>query len=286
MPDPTHRLTDFRDDFFREGALRDICVDARKYCVLDIGQGPVLVLLHGLGGSIYDWRHLIRPLSESHRVVAIDLLGAGESDLPTGEDYSIAAQARRVKGVLDALGVRRATMIGSSYGGGIVLRFAQDWPERVERLVLINSVCYAESIPTYVYLARAPWAGCIAETVPLGKATRWVLANNDRTIDILSDAELETYNQELRKPGRRRAMVDVLRSLVPADPTEFEARLGSIRAPSLLIWGAADTTVPIELGRRLQRDLPDAQLHAVNAGHVPNQECPEEVLQLILTFLP
>src|SRR5579862_1132317 len=184
MPDSTHRLTDFRDEFFREGALRDLCVDARKYCVLDIGRGPVLVLLHGLGGSIYDWRHLIRPLSVSHRVVAIDLLGAGESDLPEGEDYSIAAQARRVKGVLDSLGVRQATMIGSSYGGGIVLRFAQDWPERVERLVLINSVCYAERIPAYVYLARAPWAGCIAETVPLGKATRWALGNSDQTIDI------------------------------------------------------------------------------------------------------
>ncbi|HXX93067.1 MAG TPA: alpha/beta hydrolase [Planctomycetota bacterium] len=283
--EPEHRLTGFREELFQEGWLRDLSLDGRRYCVLEAGSGPPLVLLHGLGGSIYDWRYLIRPLAESHRLIVPDLLGAGESDLPEGEDYSIAAQARRIRGILDRLGVGRATFIGNSYGGGIALRLAQDWPERVERLVLLNSVCYPDHIPTYVYLARAPWAGCVAETVPLTKATRWVLGNNDRTISILSDAELETYNQELRTPGRRRAMIEVLRALVPPDSTEFEARLKTIEAPTLLIWGAADTTVPVAMGRRLLGDLPKAQLVELDAGHVPNQECPAEVLRLIEDFL-
>src|SRR5262249_4684552 len=124
--DPDRRLTEFRQELFDEGALREVRVDSRRYCVLDIGRGPTLVLLHGLGGSLYDWRHLIRPLSVRHRVIALDLLGSGESELPEGEDYSLAAQARRVRGVLDALGVRRATLVGNSYGGGIALRFIQD----------------------------------------------------------------------------------------------------------------------------------------------------------------
>jgi pimeloyl-ACP methyl ester carboxylesterase len=284
--DPNQRLTAFREALFQEGALRDLDVDGRRYCVADLGKGPPLVLVHGLGGSLYDWRHLIRPLAEDHRVIALDLLGAGESDIPNSTDYSIAAQARRLRGVLDHLGVDRPTLLGSSYGGGIVLKFAEDWPERVDRLVLFNSVCYADHIPAYVSLAKLPFAGCIAEAMPLGKASRKLIGDVDRTISILSDEELEVYNQELRRPGRRRAFIEVVRDIVPPDNTEFVARLRDVRAPALLVWGAADTTVPVELGRRLAKDLPNARLVELDAGHVPNQERPDDVLRLLNEFLP
>jgi len=284
--DPSQRLTAFREALFQEGALRDLDVDGRRYCVADLGKGPPLVLVHGLGGSLYDWRHLIRPLAEDHRVIALDLLGAGESDIPDSTDYSIAAQARRLRGVLDHLGVDRPIFLGSSYGGGIVLKFAEDWPERVDRLVLFNSVCYSEHIPAYVSLAKWPFAGCIAELMPLGKASRKLIRDADRTISILSEEELEVYNQELRRPGRRRAFIEVLRDIVPPDGTEFVARLREVRAPALLIWGAADTTVPVELGRRLAKDLPNARLVELDAGHVPNQERPDDVLRLLDHFLP
>ncbi len=279
------RLTPFRDELFREGALRELCVDGRRYCVADLGKGPPIMLLHGLGGSLYDWRHILRPLARNHRVLAVDLLGAGESEIPETEDFSIAAQARRVRGLLDALAVPRATLVGNSYGGGVALRVAQDWPERVDRLVLINSVCYPEDIPTYVGLAKAPCAECVAETLPLGRMARWVLRNSYRTVEKLSDEELETYIQELRAPGRRRAIIQIIRAVLPPDTTEFEARLKTIRSPALLIWGKFDETVPIALGRRLLRDLPDARLMELDAGHVPNQECPDEVVTLMRGFL-
>jgi pimeloyl-ACP methyl ester carboxylesterase len=281
----TFRLTSFREELCETGALHDLVVDGRQYCYLDQGQGSPLVLLHGLGGSLYDWRHLIGPLSQNHRVIAIDLLGAGESELPEGEDYSVAAQARRVRGLLDHLGVERATLVGSSYGGGIALRFAQDWPERVLRLVLMNSICYAEKIPASIALAKLPFAACIAEAVPLGKATRWVLGDTDRTIEILSEEELSTYTQEFERLGRRRTMIETLRMLIPPDTAEFEARLRKISAPALLIWGVLDKSVPLDLGRRLARDLPKATLFEVEAGHVPNQERPDEVLRLMRSFL-
>jgi len=279
------RLTPFRQALHQEGVLRELRIDGRRYCVADLGKGPPIVLLHGLGGSLYDWRHLIRPLAKEHRVLALDLLGAGESEIPEKEDFSIAAQARRVKGLLDTLGVPRATLVGNSYGGGIALRFAQDWPERVDKLVLINSICYADNIPTYVGLAKAPCAECVAETLPLGKMTRWVLRGSYRTVEKLSDEELDTYIRELQAPGRRSAIVRIVRDVVPPDTTEFEARLKSIRSPALLLWGTSDETVPIHLGRRLLRDLPHAELVELDAGHVPNQESPDEVLRLIRRFL-
>ena len=278
------RLTSFRQGLFREGALRDVEVDGRRYCVAEMGRGPTLVLLHGLGGSIYDWRHLLRPLAEDHRVIAIDLLGAGESEIPESEDFSIAAQARRVKGLLEVLGAERASLVGNSYGGGIALRFTQDWPGRVEKLVLINSICYADEIPTYVSLCKVPCAECVAGVLPLGKMTRWVLRGSYRTVEKLSEEELDTYIQEIRAPGRRAAIVRIIRAVVPKDPTEFEARLKLIRAPSLLLWGKEDQTVPVKLGRRLATDLPNAHLVELDAGHVPNQERPEEVLLLIRDF--
>lgn len=281
----TLRLNSFRGDLLEAGALRDIIVEGRRYCLVEMGQGPPLVLLHGLGGSIYDWRHLLRPLAEDHRVIAIDFLGAGESDLPEGEDYSLAAQARRLRSLFDHLQLPRATLMGNSFGGGVALRFAQDWPDRVDRLVLLNSVCYAECIPGYVYAARIPFAPCVAEAVPLGKLTRALLGDPNRILSILSDEEWESYVHEIQRPGRRRALIETLRALVPPNTAEFEERLRTIRAPALLLWGIVDTSVPVELGRRLVRDLANARLYELDAGHVPNQEKPAEVLLRVREFM-
>ncbi len=281
----TERLTPYRESLAREGALREVAVDGYRYCVADLGAGAPVVLLHGLGGSIYDWRHMMEPLSRTHRVVAIDLLGAGESDKPAGEDYSVAAQARRVKGLLDALGIPRATLVGNSYGGGVALRLAQDWPDRVERMALINSICYADRVPCYVKACRIPGAEFLVYLIPLGKATRWVLRGSYGTVSRLTEAELDTYIAEIRAPGRRRSLVLTIRQVIPPDTREFEERLKAVKAPALLLWGTQDRTVPVELGRRLAKDLPDARLVELDAGHVPNQERPEAVLAHLKDFL-
>lgn len=280
------RVTPFRRQLVREGVLRDLAVDGYRYAVADLGEGYPVVLLHGVGGSIYDWRHLIRPLSERHRVVAPDLLGAGESDRPADGDYTLAAQARRLRGLLDALGIGRAALVGNSYGGGVALRFAQDWPERTDRLVLINSICYPDVLPRYVPWCRLPGADRAAELVPLGRLVRRALRGCGRTIGALSEEEFGAYVEEVRLPGRRAAVVNGVRSVLREDAREFQARLGSVRAPALLIWGAADRTVPVELGRRLARELPRARLVELDAGHGPHQECPGAVAREILGFLP
>jgi len=279
------RLTPYRESLAKAGHLRDVSVDGHRYAVVDRGKGRAIVLLHGLGGSLYDWRHLLAPLEDCGRVVAPDFLGAGESDKPAGEDYSVAAQARRVKGLLDALRLEKATLVGNSFGGGVALRFAQDWPERVDRLVLIDSICYPEAMPCYVGASRIPWAECIAETLPVGPLVRWVLRGTYRIGDKLTEEEIGNYVAEVRSEGRRAAIVRTVRAVVPPDTREFEARLKAIRAPSLLLWGVHDRTVPVALGRKLARDLPDARWVELDAGHVPHQECPDQVLRHVREFL-
>ncbi|MBI4606300.1 MAG: alpha/beta fold hydrolase [Planctomycetes bacterium] len=279
------RLTAYRDALEAEGLLRDVHVDGYRYCVADAGKGPALVLLHGVSGSLYDWRHVIGPLRKTHRVIAIDLLGAGESDMPRDADYSLAAQARRVRGILDALGIEKAAVAGNSYGGGVALVFAQDWPERVERLVLINSICYADKVPAYARLARIPGADLAAEAIRAESSKRWFLRHFSRTVRRLRDEEIETYLKEASLEERRRSLIHMLRDAVPKDARELERRIGKIEAPALLIWGKADRTVPVELGRRLAKELPDATLVELDAGHIPNQEAPAEVLRHMEGFL-
>jgi pimeloyl-ACP methyl ester carboxylesterase len=245
-----------------------------------------VILLHGVGGSIYDWRHLIMPISGEHRVVAVDFLGAGESDRPAREDYSVGAQARRLRGILDRLGVARGTLVGNSFGGGVALRFAQDWPDRVDRLILLDPVCFPGSLPAVLALLRLPGAARLAEALPLRRLAPWALRSAYRDPGKLSAEELGTYLQELRAPGALAAIVRTLRAVVPPDAREFEWRLGSIRAPALLVWGREDRTLPLEMGRRLARTLPEATLVELASGHVPHQECPQEVLELIRRFAP
>jgi 2-hydroxymuconate-semialdehyde hydrolase len=283
------RLTWYRDVLKSEGVLRDIEVDGYKYCVADVGgrdRKPTIVLLHGVSGSIYDWRHLLKPLARTHRVVAIDMLGAGESDKPGNADYSLPAQARRVRGILDALSVEKSIVIGNSYGGGVALIFAQYWPERVDRLVLINSICYADHVPGYLPLSRMPGAVPAAQILPAEGMTRFVVRNFSSALRNLKDEEIDTYLAELAPSDRRRSLIETLRAIVPEDLREFERRIRSIQAPSLLIWGKLDHTVPIELGRRLAKELPHATLVEIDdAGHLPNQEAPDQVLKAVGEFL-
>ncbi len=279
------RITAYRQELLKGGILRDLKVDGYTYAVADTGRGEPIVLLHGLGGSIYDWRHLLKPLAKDRRVIAIDFLGAGESDKPGDADYSIDAQARRVKGILDELKAGPATIVGNSYGGGVAMMFAQDWPERTKRLVLIDSVCYAENVPAYVALSRIPGAGSAARIFPVGFYSRRALRGCYKDDARLSDEEVESYVKELAPGDRRAALVQTVRDLVPSDTREFLARLRLIRMPTLVIWGTDDQTIPVELGRRLAGELPNARMLEIDSGHVPNQERPAEVLAGMRTFL-
>ena len=121
------------------------------------GSGPVLLLVHGMAGSSATWRHVISALAERYTVVAPDLLGHGESAKPRG-DYSLGAHASLLRDLLNALGHERATCIGQSLGGGIVLQFAYQFPERCERIVLVGSGGLGNEVNPLLRALTAPFA--------------------------------------------------------------------------------------------------------------------------------
>ena len=116
---------------------------------VDKGQGPPLVLIHGLGGCIYNFRYNIPVLAERLRVVALDLKGFGYSERPVASDYSLTAQARLVGGLMDHLGISRAAVLGHSMGGAIALRLATISPEKVDRLILVGSAPPSGLVPRF-----------------------------------------------------------------------------------------------------------------------------------------
>lgn len=281
------RLTPYRTRLAKENALHERTLFGRRHVYVDVGRGPVLVLIHGLGGSLYDWRHVTGSLVRlGYRVIAPDLLGAGESEMPEEADYSLLAQARRVKGLLDELKIDKATLAGASMGGGVAMVFAVDWPERVEKLILIDSVCYPEQVPGYMRLCRLPMAGeLMQKTLPTKQVVEWGLKSCYKDESRLSSEEIEAYCAELQSEERRAALVRTLRAMLSTDHKEILAGMERFDRPTLIVWGTSDETVPVELGRRLAKQVPGARFVELDAGHLPNQERPEELVAKMREFL-
>src|SRR4030095_11943311 len=134
---------------------RAIHIDGDRIAYRAAGEGPGLLLIHGLAGSAVTWRHVMPALAERFRVVAPDLLGQGQSDKPRGE-YSMGAHANTLRDLLDALGHERVTVVGQSLGGGGAPQFAYPFPERCERLVLVDSGGFGREVTFYLRMLTVP----------------------------------------------------------------------------------------------------------------------------------
>src|SRR5262245_33917866 len=119
--------------------IKTVTVNGNRVAYLDSGQGPPVILVHGLGGSLWQWEYQQGPLFATHRLITLDLLGAGYSDKPD-IDYTPAGMLEFFRGFMDTLGIERASLVGKSMGGGVVIGMALTYPERVDRLVLIDGL--------------------------------------------------------------------------------------------------------------------------------------------------
>ena len=134
---------------------RKITLNGERVAYRVAGNGAVLLLVHGMAGSSETWRYVMTALAERFTVLAPDLLGQGESDKPRG-DYSLGAHANMLRDLLDALGYKRATIVGQSLGGGVAMQFAYQFPERCERLVLVNSGGLGREVTFYLRILSVP----------------------------------------------------------------------------------------------------------------------------------
>lgn len=250
-------------------------------------DAPSLILLHGFASSTLVWSKVFLEIAAAgFRVIAPDLLGYGYSAKPRKFDYTIDAQARMIDGLLDRLELDRAILVGSSYGGAIAATVALDYPERVEKLVLVGAVTNNE--PTKYMLMRLFGSPVIGDIVsPLLLGSRRLLRKRmkkvyDRHSWVLDERRVEARHLPLRTADTHRAVIRTVRRW-DADRVQRDAHL--ITQPTLLLWGENDPETPLRHGQRLFESIKGARLIVFrNCGHLPHEEFPKAFTEVVTEF--
>lgn len=271
--------------------LHSVLVDGQRLAYLDEGEGPPMILIHGFGGSMWQWEYQSTALAGNFRVLTLDLLGSGFSDKPDLE-YRPEEVLHYFRGFMDALGIDRATLIGNSMGAGVALAMALTHPERVDRLVLISGLppnvkdkLASPLIKRAVESSAPTWLVRLASWFAGSSATERILKEIVYDHRQLTPAVLERSSRN-RRASNFIGPVLAMGRTVPLWEKDYAPRLSTIRAPTLMLWGEEDKVFPIAVGRELAATLPQAQFVAVpRAGHIPQWERPAEVNRAILDFL-
>jgi len=248
---------------------------------------PPMILIHGFISSNLIWSGVLLPLARAgFRVIAPDLPGYGYSEKPDDAQYTIASQAQAVIGLMDRLEIGKAVIVGASYGGAVAAMLALDYPERVEKLVLVGTVSNDE--PTKKLLLRISRLPIVGDIVtPLFLGSRWILRR--RMQDMyrrmgrqINERMVASRHHLLAAANVHRAMIRTVRHW-SANRIQREASL--IQTPTLLVWGDADTHIPLHEAFSLRDAIPNSRLIVFrNCGHLPPAEYPERFVEVVAKF--
>lgn len=250
---------------------------------IEAGQGPAVVLIHGLAASIYSWRYAITPLSQAgYRVIAYDNRGFGFSDRPaTG--YTNAEYTQLLFALLDSLHVADAVLVGHSMGGAIAAEAALTRPERVRALVLVDAAGLGVRWPFMLRVARWPFVAPLFDRLRGRSSTAGILRAMYADPSRVTAQDIDQYYAPVAVPGFGRSLGGVLRQF---RFDSLQGRLGSIMAPTLVMWGAQDNLIPPSIGDAMVSQLPHASLvRFPAAGHALPEEAPDRFTRVLLGFL-
>ncbi len=256
------------------------------------GSGPVLLLIHGMAGTYQNWQEVIEPLAREHTVIAPDLPGHGTSQ-PGHGDYSLGAFAAGLRDLLLALGHDRATLVGHSLGGGIAMQFAYQFPEIIERLVLVSSGGLGSEVSPVLRAAALPGADLfIAATAGPGGRAGSAVARGLAAVGLRPNADVAEVARgyaSLADPDRRSAFLSTLRAVVGTDGQRVHAgdRLYLAEGvPVLIIWGENDPMIPVHHAEEAHRAIPGSRLAIFDGvGHLPQLEAPGRFVAVLERFL-
>ncbi|NYJ05797.1 alpha/beta fold hydrolase [Petropleomorpha daqingensis] len=270
-------------------------VHGHRRAFVRAGDGPPLLLLHGIGNSAQTWAGVMDKLAAEHTVLAPDLLGHGSSDKPRG-DYSIAGYANGMRDLLSVLDLETVTVVGHSLGGGIALQFAYQFPERCERLVLVGSGGLGPELSVGLRAATLPGAEAVLTALAgvsgalrtglwavreFGTAAGW---RQVRDLAEAGDALLGLKDVEAR-----RAFLRTLRGVVDGRGQAVTAldRLYLANAiPMLVVWGSRDPIVPTAHAETVRTLVPTARVEVFDgAGHWPHLDDPDRFCEVLLDFV-
>ncbi len=269
-----------------------VLIHGRAVGYVEAGSGPVIVLIHGMAGSTENWREVIEPLARAHTVIAPDLVGHGRSE-PGSGDYSLGAHAAGLRDLLAALGHERATIVGHSLGGGIALQFTYQFPELVERLVLVSSGGLGPEVSPVLRAAALPGADLfIRATAGPGRSVGSALGRGLGALGLRPNADLAEVARgygSLADRERRAAFLATLRAVVGTGGQRVNAgdRLYLAEAlPILIVWGENDPIIPASHAESAHETLPGSRLEVFEGvGHLPQVEAPGRFVAVLERFL-
>ena len=250
-------------------------------------KAPAIMLIHGFASSTLVWSKVFLQFADAgYRVIAPDLLGYGYSAKPRNGEYTIAGQARLLIGLLNALGIPRAIFIGSSYGGAVAATCALDYPDRVEKLIMVGAV--NNNRPLEFMLMRLFGSRVFGDVVsPLLIGSRRLLRRRmkgvyDRHAWVLDERRIDARHLPLRAASTQRAIIKTVRRW-NAERISRDAHL--ITQPTLLLWGENDREIPLADGERLHAEIPGSRFVVfLNCGHLPHEEYPEAFTNVVIDF--
>ena len=271
--------------------IKTVTVHDQRIAFLDVGEGPPVILIHGFGGSMWQWEHQQQALARDFRVLTLDLPGSGLSDKPDIE-YRPDQLLDYFVGFMDAVHMPHATLIGNSMGAGLAIGMALEHPARVSKLVLIGG------LPQQILLkltspsikraleSRAPsWVVSFGNWLFGGLMTESVLRELVHNPALLTPAVIERSNRNRRRPGLIKPIMSS-RNALPLWETGFATRLHSLSHPTMILWGEQDRVFPLSVGEELHRTIPGSQLVTIpDAGHLPQWEQPDLVNSILIAYI-
>ncbi len=251
----------------------------------DLGDGPPILLLHGIPTWSFLYHAVIDRLAETHRVIAPDFIGHGSSDRRDMFDRSLVAQRAMVLALMDHLGLGSATLVGHDTGGGVALMMAVENPDRVDRLVLSNIVAYDSwPIDDMLQVGHPQWRRKSIDEIRAFLVAGFAdgLSRPERLTPAFVDGIVAPHLSEAGKIS----LIRNASGLNTSHTMMLAHRHHTVAAPTLLVWGEDDPWQPIRDGERLAAEIPDATLIRVaNASHWIPQDAPEEWLGHVQAFL-
>ncbi len=273
--------------------IRHLVLHGHRVAYRQAGSGPVLMLVHGITSNSDTWRRVMPYLARRYTVIAPDLIGHGESAKPKG-DYSLGAYASGLRDLLVALGYDRASFVGHSLGGGIAMQLAYQFPERCERLVLVDSGGLGHDVSVLLRAATLPGSELVlpvlaaTRLLDVGRAAGGLLSR----VGLRAGTDIEEIargHATLADRETRGAFIHTLRGIVDPGGQRVDASdrlyLAS-HIPFLLIWGEHDSIIPVAHGLRTHEQVPGSRLEIFQgSGHFPQLDEPERFLDVLIDFM-
>ena len=272
-------------------SIQTVLVHDQRIAYLDVGAGPPVILIHGFGGSMWQWEQQQHTLSQHFRILTLDLPGAGLSDKPE-IDYRPDQMLDFFVGFMDAVNIPQATLVGNSMGAGLAIGMALAHPTRVAKLVLIDGLpqhvmekLTSPSVRRALETSAPSWLVSFGNMLFGGLMIESVLREIVHDAALLTPAVIERSKRNRQRPGLIKPIMTVRENL-PLWESGFATRVGEITHPTLVIWGEEDRVFPITVGDELHQTIKGSRFIRIpKAGHIPQWERPDLVNQELITFI-